>query len=161
MKKNKQIFTLRLKESRKKAGFTQKSLADLLKITSQAVQKYEDESSDVYPSTENLWQISDILNISLDWLFGKDEVEPEREPEKPPILTVDDALDLVISKLISDKLSDDAKEEIKIRIKGKILEEKNWLDQKDLLERIANSARSPDVKEDDSSDIPKAAGGKS
>ncbi len=64
-------FAVNLIKYRKKRGLTQGQLAARLSVTPQAVSKWENGS---YPDSELLPQISAILDVSLDVLFGlKDE----------------------------------------------------------------------------------------
>lgn len=63
----------KIRELRKKKGLTQEQLADALKISPQAVSKWE--NSDSYPDTEMLPVIAGFFGISLDLLFGYDVSE--------------------------------------------------------------------------------------
>ncbi len=64
-------FSENLVRYRKRAGLTQQQLAQKLSITPQAVSKWEKGS---YPDCELLPKLSQILDVSLDVLFGlKDE----------------------------------------------------------------------------------------
>lgn len=64
-------FSENLVRYRKKAGLTQQQLAQRLSITPQAVSKWEKGS---YPDCELLPKLAQILDVSLDVLFGlKDE----------------------------------------------------------------------------------------
>ena len=64
-------FNENLVRYRKRAGLTQQQLAQKLSITPQAVSKWEKGS---YPDCELLPKLSQILDVSLDVLFGlKDE----------------------------------------------------------------------------------------
>ena len=69
--KMKLSFSENLVRYRKRAGLTQQQLAQKLSITPQAVSKWEKGS---YPDCELLPKLSQILDVSLDVLFGlKDE----------------------------------------------------------------------------------------
>jgi transcriptional regulator with XRE-family HTH domain len=63
------IFARKLKELRKDKQFSQSQMAELLGITQQAYSKYENETAE--PSFEMLVQISDIFDVSCDYLLGK------------------------------------------------------------------------------------------
>lgn len=65
------IFGKRLRSIRMKRGFTQQYLADLLNISLNTYQKYE--QAERFPICDNLISIADILNVSIDWLLGRDE----------------------------------------------------------------------------------------
>ena len=59
-------FAEKLQILRKNKGFTQESLAAQLCVSRQAVAKWE--SGQAYPDIANLIQISDLMNISIDYL---------------------------------------------------------------------------------------------
>ena len=61
----------RLNQIRKEKGFTAKKMAELLHTSTRNYRKYE--SSNIRPSLEGLVQIADILNVSTDYLLGRDE----------------------------------------------------------------------------------------
>ncbi|MBR4628131.1 MAG: helix-turn-helix transcriptional regulator [Ruminococcus sp.] len=60
-------FSSNLVKYRKKAGMTQSQLASAMMVTPQAVSKWEKGS---YPDCELLPQLSKVLDVSLDVLFG-------------------------------------------------------------------------------------------
>ena len=62
----KMIFSEKLQLLRKSKGFTQEELAERLDVSRQAVAKWE--SGQVYPDISNLIQISDLFNVSIDYL---------------------------------------------------------------------------------------------
>ncbi len=65
------MFGKRLRKTRMKRGFTQQAMADKLQISLNAYQKYE--QSERSPSLECLVHIADILEISIDYLLGRDD----------------------------------------------------------------------------------------
>ena len=65
------MFNIRLREIRIKRGFTQQNMADMLSLSLNAYQKYE--QAERSPSFDCLVAIADILDVSLDYLFGRDE----------------------------------------------------------------------------------------
>lgn len=65
-------FALRLKQTRKERGFTQKQMALELKIAERNYQRYE--SGENEPNLTDLCFIADFLNVSLDYLCGRSEV---------------------------------------------------------------------------------------
>ena len=65
------MFNERLRETRKKCGFTQQNMADKLGISLNAYQKYE--QAERSPSLECLVTIADIFDISIDYLLCRDE----------------------------------------------------------------------------------------
>ena len=59
-------FSEKLSLLRKSKGLTQEALADRLGVTRQAVAKWE--SGQVYPDISNLIEISNMMNVSVDYL---------------------------------------------------------------------------------------------
>ncbi|MCQ2483433.1 MAG: DUF5680 domain-containing protein [Clostridia bacterium] len=59
-------FAEKLQLIRKSKGFTQEELADKLDVSRQAVAKWE--SGQVYPDISNLIQISNMFNVTVDYL---------------------------------------------------------------------------------------------
>lgn len=64
------IFTERLKELRLKKGLTQTELGEKVGVTKQTIINYEKGITE--PSFENLIKLADLLEVSLDWLFGRE-----------------------------------------------------------------------------------------
>lgn len=62
------MFAQRIKELRKQAGLSQVGLANLLKVTQQAVGKWETGRS--APDHETLSKLSEHFNVSIDFLLG-------------------------------------------------------------------------------------------
>lgn len=60
------IFSEKLQLVRKSKGFTQEELAEKLEVSRQAVAKWE--SGQVYPDINNLIQISNLFNVTVDYL---------------------------------------------------------------------------------------------
>ena len=60
----------RILEARKKRGFTQRDLAEKLRVSVQAVSQWETGKTDPTP---RLGRISDALEISSEWLSGNDD----------------------------------------------------------------------------------------
>ena len=60
------IFSEKLQLIRKSKGFTQEELAEKLEVSRQAVAKWE--SGQVYPDINNLIQISNMFNVTVDYL---------------------------------------------------------------------------------------------
>ena len=67
-----------IKSLRMKAGLTQKDLAEKLFVTSQAVSRWE--NGDVEPSISTLQSLSDIFNVSIDEIIGR-ELKEKKQPE--------------------------------------------------------------------------------
>lgn len=65
------MFNTRLREMRLKRGYTQQRLADTLDIALRSYQCYETGTRT--PNYTLLIRIADTLNVSLDYLLGRDE----------------------------------------------------------------------------------------
>lgn len=65
------MFGKRLRAVRMNRGFTQQKIADLLDVALRTYQHYEEGSRS--PSLDTLIRIGDILNISIDYLLGRDD----------------------------------------------------------------------------------------
>jgi len=66
------IVGKRIKEARKKASVTQAWLASEVGVTQRAIQKYE--SGETTPSSEKIDIIAGKLNVSLDYIYGKEQI---------------------------------------------------------------------------------------
>lgn len=81
----KESFGQRFQRLRKSANLTQEDVANKLNITAQAVSKWENDVS--APDISVLCELSEILNVSLDELMGKESgavrlVTNQVKPEK-------------------------------------------------------------------------------
>lgn len=65
------MFNKRLRQMRMKRGFTQQRLADSIDIALRSYQCYETGTRT--PNYELLVQLADVLDVSLDYLMGRDE----------------------------------------------------------------------------------------
>ena len=65
------MFSKRLRGARMRIMLTQQQMADLLSVSLNAYQKYE--QGERSPSLDTLVKIADILNTSVDYLLGRDE----------------------------------------------------------------------------------------
>lgn len=90
------MFTERLKAARKAAGFSQSAIARLLFISQQAYAKYETGAAS--PNPETLAKITAILNVSTDFLLGREDEETKKEIAALP----DDDLNFEIIKLLTE-----------------------------------------------------------
>lgn len=64
------IFSKRLKKLRKNKGLKQQELAEILGIKRNTYSDWENGKTE--PSFENLLKLADLLEVSLDWLFGRE-----------------------------------------------------------------------------------------
>jgi len=81
------IFTERIKDLRIENGYKQEEIADKLNITTSAYGYYEQGRNE--PSLETVKEISDIYQVSTDYLFGK-----IGSSNHQPFYLVDDGLTL-------------------------------------------------------------------
>lgn len=70
----------RIKEARLAKGLTQKQLAEMLNTTDATVNRYEKGVRN--PDPETLETIADILEVSMDYLFGKTNIPNIYIPEE-------------------------------------------------------------------------------
>lgn len=72
------MFMKKLKEVRNRAGLSQKALAERLSISQQAYAKYENGTAS--PNPETIKKLSEILNVSADYLLGTEKnIAPEEQ----------------------------------------------------------------------------------
>ncbi|EMG32518.1 helix-turn-helix domain-containing protein [Streptococcus oralis] len=64
------IFGKRLREVRKSKKLTQQQIADEIGVNRGSYSNWEKGKRE--PSFENLVKLADLLDVSLDWLFGRD-----------------------------------------------------------------------------------------
>lgn len=65
------IFGKRLREVRKSKKLTQQQIADEIGVNRGSYSNWEKGKRE--PSFENLVKLADLLDVSLDWLFGRDK----------------------------------------------------------------------------------------
>ncbi len=73
-------FGSKVVELRKEQGISQTALADRLGIHKNVLGRYE--RNEVLPSIEIARKIADILDVSLDYLTGKTDVEMDKTTRK-------------------------------------------------------------------------------
>ena len=83
------IFSEKLAILRKNKGITQEALAQKLNVSRQAVAKWE--SGQVYPDISNLIQISNLMNVTVDYLVR------DGECMMAPVVNTDTDLDQLIT----------------------------------------------------------------
>nr|WP_254628548.1 helix-turn-helix transcriptional regulator [Paenibacillus polymyxa] len=65
----------RLKKAREKKGLTQQDVAKKLDVTNGAISGYERNYRD--PDSETLKKLADLYEVSINWIYGRDEKESE------------------------------------------------------------------------------------
>ena len=82
---SKETFGQRLSRLRKEKGITKNDIANKVSVTSQAVSKWEQDQAT--PDIDILIKLSEIFDVTLDVLLGKDNrtVEMKEKPSKKEI----------------------------------------------------------------------------
>ncbi|MBE5780672.1 MAG: helix-turn-helix transcriptional regulator [Clostridiales bacterium] len=70
-----------LKKLRQEKGISQKQLADVVSVSQQSINKYENHS--VEPDIETMIRIADYFDTSVDYLIGHSEVNRRCEQVQP------------------------------------------------------------------------------
>ena len=122
-------FGERLKDLRSKKGYTQKQVAEILKVGRATIAGYETKS--IYPDYEKLIVLANLFNCSTDYLLGRNEL--------PNYFSSDliNLTDRIVELLISENIISNT-ETITAEKTGVICEKlKIALDTIDLLKRIS------------------------
>ena len=69
----------RLQKARKESGLSQEELAEQLGVSRQAVSKWENDSG--YPEMEKMIRLSQIYQVSLDYLVGNGQEQEHANEE--------------------------------------------------------------------------------
>ncbi len=85
-------FSEKLKLLRKNKGFTQEEFAEQLNVSRIAVAKWE--AGQTYPDIANLIQISNIMNVTIDYLVREQECEV-----CPVVMEQDDVQEIITFRL--------------------------------------------------------------
>lgn len=78
------MFGDRLKELREESEMTQEQLGKILNVTKQTISNYE--NGDNEPTLDTLVKISDIFNVSLDYLLCRTRQKPNLQVENEILL---------------------------------------------------------------------------
>lgn len=103
---------INLKQLRKSKGISQQQLADVIGVSQQSINKYENHN--VEPDIRTLISIAEYFNTTVDFLVGKGENEKENEFCTVYELTQDEAFIMNRYRML-DK---DEKESIRLIIKN-------------------------------------------
>lgn len=117
--KLKNQIALNIKYYRKKAGITQKQLAELVGVTSTAVSNWESGQNSI--NTEILFKVCEVMNVSLNDIYS---ATPSASSEQQKKTTPEDGLSENKRKLIEfvQNVPED-KVQILLRIMKSILED--------------------------------------
>lgn len=72
------ILLANLKKLRAEHRVTQKQLADVISVSQQSINKYENHN--IEPDIDTLIKIADFFNTSVDYLIGHTDIERKIEP---------------------------------------------------------------------------------
>lgn len=110
------IIGERIKEARKKKNLSQQQLGDMLGVSKVSICGYENGVR--IPTIENFVQLLDILDLSADYLLGRDisVVSEEDEEYKIKLSTIDIKIikELRNNSLLHNKLREDPKRTIEL-----------------------------------------------
>ena len=80
----------RLKIARENKNWSQEKAAEKVGITKSVLSNYERDYRD--PDTKTLKRLSDIYEVSTDYLLGKEEKEKNNDEDNPLFNTINEAL---------------------------------------------------------------------
>jgi len=69
----------RLKKARLNKGLSQTKLAELISVTPQSVQQWEDQNKKIFPRRDTIKKIAEELEVSELWLNGYSDCENETD----------------------------------------------------------------------------------
>lgn len=75
------LFGLRIKKARETAGLSKAELAKRLGMSAAMITYYE--KNEKFPGFQNLAKMSEILNVTSDWLLG---IEKDEDPSDEEVL---------------------------------------------------------------------------
>ena len=119
------MFSDILKQLRKRAGYSQSELSNLLKISKSAVSMYE--VGERMPDYEMMKAISEIFGVSMDYLYGRENNSPTRIPVLGyvaagiPIEAIEEVIDY---EELSPETVKDGAEYFALQIQGASMEPK-------------------------------------
>ena len=91
----------KLKELRQSKGISQQQLADVITVSQQSVNKYENHG--VEPDISTLIRIAEYFNVSLDFLTGRTEVKEMAETPKMSELSDDEVRIIMQYRNLNEK----------------------------------------------------------
>lgn len=89
----------RFRECREASGLTQKYVALTLGVKGPSVSNWE--SGKTTPTTENVAALAKMYNVSVDYLLGRDEGQPQAAPK----YSTDQRKEIVLKKLEKKSLA--------------------------------------------------------
>ena len=119
------MFNDVLKRLRKSNNYTQSELAHMLKISKSTVCMYE--LGERSPDHEMMKRISELFNVSMDFLYGREKKKAARIPVLGyvaagiPLETIEDIIDY---EEIPEQMTRDGSQFFALQIKGQSMEPK-------------------------------------
>lgn len=89
----------RLKMLRMHAGISQKKLADMMQVSQQSINKYENH--DVQPDLQTLIRFADFFHVSVDYLIGYSDIPARLDSADQGDETADEAHILALYRQLS------------------------------------------------------------
>lgn len=96
------IIGSRLKKARKKMGFTQEQLGNLIGVKKSTICSYEKETRN--PTIDNIIEMIYALGVSADYLLGTDQIIKTEIVEDPQYRTMTNEEIMFIDILRKDKM---------------------------------------------------------
>lgn len=90
-----------LKKLRIAKGISQQQLADVLEISQQSINKYENHK--IEPDIYTLMRMADYFETSIDYLVGYTEIERKIEPIEPYDLNTEESALIDEYRMLSSK----------------------------------------------------------
>ncbi len=90
-----------LKKLRQESGISQQGLADVVLVSQQSVNKYENK--DVEPDMATLIKMAEYFDVSLDYLVGRTGIREMADKEKLSDLSSDEAKVVKEYRKLKDK----------------------------------------------------------
>ena len=90
-----------LKKLRQESGISQQGLADVILVSQQSVNKYENK--DVEPDVTTLIKIAEYFDVSLDYLVGRTEIREMADRDRMSDLSSDEAKAVREYRKLTDK----------------------------------------------------------
>ena len=91
----------KLKELRCLKGISQQQLADVITVSQQSINKYENHG--VEPDISTLIKIAEYFNVSLDYLLGRTEIKEMAEKPKMSELSDEEAYLIKAYRSLNEK----------------------------------------------------------
>ena len=91
----------KLKELRQKNNMSQQQLADIIGVSQQSINKYENHS--VEPDINTLIRIAELFNTSVDYLVGNSDIARKIETVSPFDLNEEEAVLIESYRLLTPK----------------------------------------------------------